>query len=117
MYDVIVVGAGPAGATAAALLAKQERGVLLVEADSLPRSRTQTVWVSAQAVPLIEAVGAKPAKVLGKPFADVTFYDAELAKSAKPDPAEATGYLVDRSTFDHALVKAAVARKSAAGPD
>lgn len=36
-FDVIVVGAGPAGATAAALLAKHGRSVLVLERDQFPR--------------------------------------------------------------------------------
>ena len=36
-YDVIVVGAGPAGATAAAILAKKGRKVLVVEKEKFPR--------------------------------------------------------------------------------
>jgi geranylgeranyl reductase family protein len=37
MFDCIVVGAGPAGATAAYHLAKQGRSVLILEKESLPR--------------------------------------------------------------------------------
>lgn len=37
MYDTIIVGAGPAGATAAYHLAKQGHSVLLLEKESLPR--------------------------------------------------------------------------------
>ena len=36
-FDVIVVGAGPAGSTAATLLAKQGRSVLMLERDHFPR--------------------------------------------------------------------------------
>ncbi len=37
MYDCIIVGAGPAGGTAAYHLAKQGRSVLVLEKESLPR--------------------------------------------------------------------------------
>jgi len=38
-YDVIVVGGGPAGTTAATLLTKAGRKVLLLEKDRFPRYR------------------------------------------------------------------------------
>lgn len=37
VYDVVIVGSGPGGATAAAFLAKQGRTVLVVESASFPR--------------------------------------------------------------------------------
>lgn len=40
MYDTIVVGAGPAGATAAKLLADGQQSVLLVERKGLPRYKS-----------------------------------------------------------------------------
>jgi len=36
-YDVIVAGSGPAGSTAATLLAQQEHKVLIIERDKHPR--------------------------------------------------------------------------------
>ena len=36
-YDAIVVGAGPAGSTTAALLAEKGRDVLVVEKEKFPR--------------------------------------------------------------------------------
>ena len=36
-YDVLIIGAGPAGATAAALLAEKGRKVLVLEKEVFPR--------------------------------------------------------------------------------
>jgi flavin-dependent dehydrogenase len=40
MFDVAVVGAGPAGATAALTLARRGLTVALLEKDALPRYKT-----------------------------------------------------------------------------
>src|SRR4051812_8859084 len=37
MYDVAIIGGGPAGSTAAALLARAERRVMIIERDKFPR--------------------------------------------------------------------------------
>ncbi|HMA83025.1 MAG TPA: FAD-dependent oxidoreductase [Candidatus Thermoplasmatota archaeon] len=39
MYDVVIVGGGPAGSTAAKFLAKQKRKVLLIDKSRFPREK------------------------------------------------------------------------------
>ena len=108
MHDLVIIGAGPAGATAAALLAGGEGSVLLVDAAPLPRAESQTVWVSALALPLLEKIGLDAEAVGGRPFTDMTFYNADLSKSAKPRSQKAPGYVVRRGAFDAALLRAAL---------
>jgi len=40
IYDVAIIGGGPAGSTAAALLARARRRVVLFEREEFPRFRT-----------------------------------------------------------------------------
>ena len=39
MYDVVVVGAGPAGSTAAKFLSEESLKVLLIDKDKFPREK------------------------------------------------------------------------------
>jgi menaquinone-9 beta-reductase len=55
--DVIIVGAGPAGAATAALLAQKGYDVLLLDRQQFPRDKTCGDAVPAGAIELIESLG------------------------------------------------------------
>ncbi|HLZ30262.1 MAG TPA: NAD(P)/FAD-dependent oxidoreductase [Chloroflexota bacterium] len=57
-YDVIVVGAGPAGSASASLFAEQGRRVLLVDAARFPRSKPCAEYVSPGGVAILQRLGA-----------------------------------------------------------
>ena len=59
--DAVVVGAGPAGSAAATLLAGYGRKVLLLDKDSFPRPKVCGEFLSADAVPSLERLGARDA--------------------------------------------------------
>lgn len=107
-YDVAVLGAGPAGATAACVLAEKERRVVLLDRQTFPRSVVCSGWVSARVVPLLKECGVDVRGMFSQPFRDVTLHNADYSKMSRPAFSEAPGFLVDRGRFDHGLVKAAV---------
>lgn len=59
--DVVVVGAGPAGSSAATVLGGQGRKVLLLEKDAFPRHKVCGEFLSADALPSLERIGAREA--------------------------------------------------------
>ncbi|OJU10856.1 MAG: hypothetical protein BGN85_11765 [Alphaproteobacteria bacterium 64-11] len=57
MFDALVVGAGPAGATVARLLAASGWQVALVEASEFPRRKVCGEFISAASLPVLESCG------------------------------------------------------------
>ncbi|NOT02375.1 MAG: FAD-dependent oxidoreductase [Phycisphaerales bacterium] len=111
-YDALIVGAGPAGSTAAAWLAAQKFSVCLIDAAKFPRRRDCSGWISAKAGPLLDAMGLPIADVAKCAIKTVTFHNADMSKSARPALAGPVGYLVDRDAFDHQVAE--MARKRGA---
>jgi len=110
-YDVTVVGAGPAGATAAILLKQKGRNVLLVDKAVFPRNVICAGWINRRCAPLLTKIGAPVKTLLDRAFRDVAFYRPDFSQSAKPVFEEAPGYIIDRAAFDSALVTTAIERE------
>lgn len=109
IFDVVVVGAGPAGATVALKLARQQHRVVLIDRAKYPRKVPCAGWVSAKVQPLLGELGLAGDEARLRPFTQVAFYNSDLSKKALPKFASPPGFLVDRAAFDHWLVEAAVA--------
>ncbi|HZQ36505.1 MAG TPA: FAD-dependent oxidoreductase, partial [Dehalococcoidia bacterium] len=59
--DVIIVGAGPAGCTAATLLGRQGVRVLLLDRAAFPRPKLCTHAIMPAGLPVLERLGVLPA--------------------------------------------------------
>ncbi len=109
MYDVIVIGAGPAGSTAAKVLAEAGRRVLLVEKFKIPRYKSCSGILIQKTMGLVEryfgeqvpaSVTCTPADNRGMVFTN---------DRGKEYRFEQDGLNVWRSTFDAWLTKKAQA--------
>jgi geranylgeranyl reductase family protein len=107
MYDCIIVGAGPAGATAAYHLSKAGHGVLLLEAAQLPRYKPCGGGVSPQIAEWFDfdfspVISVKVRKVR---------YTLNLAEPIEVElPPERALWMVRRDVFDHFIVQQAQAQ-------
>ena len=103
-YDVLVVGAGPGGATAGRLCAEAGLKTLLIEKERLPRYKACGGCLSVKAFHLL-GVDLRPVietVVRGVRFT-YSMRDPLLISSEEP-----MGYLVMRDRFDHFLVEQAL---------
>ena len=104
MYDCIIVGAGPAGGTAAYHLAKRGRSVLVLERESLPRYKPCGGGVSPQVAQWFD-FDFSPAISLKTNTLRFTWNLQDPVES-KLDGIEPI-WMVRRDVFDHFLVQQA----------
>jgi flavin-dependent dehydrogenase len=102
-HDVIVVGAGPAGATLAYELAMRGIGVLLLEQEKLPRYKCCAGGVTSKTAKLLDF---DISEVTGDIIHEVSF-TFNLDSPYLGQHSQALMYSVTRDVFDHFLVKKA----------
>ncbi|HMX24488.1 MAG TPA: NAD(P)/FAD-dependent oxidoreductase [Blastocatellia bacterium] len=119
-YDVIVMGGGPAGSSAAGILAREGRSVVLFEKEQFPRHHigeslmTDTFW-TFQRMGLLEKLKASPftrkysvqfANPAGKESRPFYFFEANHHESA-------VTWQVTRALFDQMLIEHAAEQGAA----
>ncbi len=102
-YDVIIVGAGPAGATLAYELAKRGIGVLVLEKENLPRYKCCAGGVTSKAAKLLDFDISEVAEDV---IYEVSF-TFNLGSPCLRQHRQPLIYTVMRDVFDHFLVKKA----------
>lgn len=112
-YDVIVVGAGPAGSTLAGLLAKKNRRVLILEKEKFPRYHVGESLVYG-VIPILEELGVRE-KIDAYGF--IKKYGGTYVWGSKPEPwdfnwgeypsldDDVYTYQVSRAEFDNLLLR------------
>ena len=106
LWDVIVVGAGPAGALAAHGLASRGVAVLLVDRAEFPRGKVCGGCLNGRALTLLQQAGrgTLPAELGAMPV-DAFLLAVGGSQARLPLP---SGVAVSRNALDAALVRAAI---------
>jgi geranylgeranyl reductase family protein len=107
--EVIVVGAGPAGSTAAKLLADRGYSTLLVDRSNFPRHKTCASWINRLAFERFAYLQNSLPDLIENPFYGVAFYDRAIEREALYAESRPSGYLSLRSKFDDGLRRIAMA--------
>ncbi len=113
-HEVIVVGAGPAGSVAAALLARHGRDVLLLDRQQFPRDKVCGDGVSAPTVDRLRKLGLGE-KVLASGFNRIRIARVKspggrvLDAEFEPTPGGSPELVAPRMEFDDVLRQQAVA--------
>ncbi len=110
-WDVVVIGAGPAGAVTAYLLARRNRRVLLVESKAFPRHKVCGGCLNARAVSLLQEMELDEVlqQVASPKIRHLQLRQAGLSATLNIP----TGRAITRKTFDASLVAAACAAGAA----
>ncbi len=109
MRDVLVVGAGPAGALAAWRLASAGARVTIVDRDAFPRDKLCGDTLNPGAVAFLESLGIQQSPLpAARPLAGMTVSGPRTRIDARY-PAGVTGRAILRRHFDAWLLNQAVA--------
>ncbi len=114
MYDALIIGAGPAGATAARLLASAGWSVVLVEKSEFPRRKVCGEFISATSLPLLcdERIRGEFLRSAGPEIRRVGLFAKKTVLNTRMPPASGSisgwGRALGRDRLDTLLLEAAV---------
>jgi geranylgeranyl reductase family protein len=108
IYDVVVVGAGPAGACAAKFLADAGATVALVDGAKFPRHKPCAGWVSTKVVAEFPFLDSVRRAIKAAPFRRLVFHSPDFKQSAGFVSRAIAGFIVRREKFDAQLLARAV---------
>jgi geranylgeranyl reductase family protein len=106
--DVLIVGAGPSGSTAATALANHGHSVAMIDKGIFPRHKTCASWVNALAFSRLDYLQPELPNLVDCPFYGIRFYDESMSRHGTYSERKPSGYLTLRSKFDHGLARIAV---------
>ena len=107
-YDVIVIGAGPAGSTAAKFITEEGFKVLLIDRAKFPRTKLCGGALTRRIVERFPYISDNLQNFINSEIHGGKIYSPSLKYFAEIESEEPLGYMVLREKFDYELVKLAV---------
>lgn len=113
IFDLVVIGAGPAGASAAITGAREGLSVALMEVGSFPRHKVCGEFISGEALPILESLLPDDELLVRAPRINTArvFLDDRVADfEVKPAAVSLSRYALDRCLWESAVAQGVCAR-------
>ncbi len=109
VYDVIVVGGSCAGSTAAFILAKAGKRVLVIDKASFPRKKLCGGMLTDKTLALVENIYGRHclSEVIDSVYSTFGAYHATLGEICTPSSAEHRLHIVERALLDSYFLREA----------
>ncbi|MHA1378842.1 MAG: NAD(P)/FAD-dependent oxidoreductase [Candidatus Helarchaeota archaeon] len=108
IYDIVIVGAGPAGSTAAKLIAEEGFKVLLIDKAVFPRFKPCGGALTRRIVERFPYIASNLKTLTDTEIFGAKIYSPSLKYSTELESDKPLGYMVYREKFDFELVKMAI---------
>ena len=108
-YDAVIIGAGPAGSSAAITLARQGWAVAIIEKTEFPRRKVCGEFISATNLALLDRLGIGDAwrAEAGPEIRRVGFFGGDVCTEARMPSKGGFGRALGRDILDRLLLDAA----------
>ena len=107
LYDVVVVGEGPAAAAAALAARRGEATVLVVDPGAAATSGPSVGWLGPEGVTACREFGLGAKQAGASEFQGLGLYSWDLKRNTEVAEPDLQGWLVDYASFNAALLKQA----------
>jgi len=104
IYDVVIVGAGPAGSAAAIEARRLGLTCLIVGGQGSRRAGSQLDWLGPAGLKMCKSIGLLPTQAGAREFTGLELRSWDFKKSTRVSEPTLKGWIVERPAFERALL-------------